>query len=172
MSEARDAEEQARDITLDTYRYLRAGMAIMVGLLAAGVVGERLHATCWQESISAYYYTTAHSVFVAALCAIGVQLIVYRGSSDTEDALLDLAGVLAFIVAFVPTGSPGQVCGAAGPWAKWEPAITNNVWALIIALLLAYIASRWMYRRTHTDQHRSVLGEIAVWLLRWYWRWD
>ena len=119
------AEQQDRDLTLDTYRYLRGGMVVMVVMLAAGVIGAAISSHCWQGSISAYYYTSAHSVFIASLCALGVQMIVYRGSSDTEDALLNLAGMLAFIVAFVPTGMPERQCGEAGPWAKWEAAITT-----------------------------------------------
>jgi hypothetical protein len=113
-----DTTTHTRDITLDTYRYLRGGMAVMIVMLGAAVIGERLTATCWQTSISAYYFTTAHSIFIAALCALGVQFIVYKGSSDTEDVLLTLAGMLAFIVAMVPTTRP-VLCGRGLPsgWA-------------------------------------------------------
>ena len=93
------AEQQVRDLTLDTYRYLRGGMVVMVVLLGAGVIGAAISSQCWQGSISAYYYSAAHSVFIAAVCAIGVLMIVYRGSTDTEDELLNLAGMSAFIVA-------------------------------------------------------------------------
>jgi hypothetical protein len=58
-----DATARTRDITLDTYRYLRGGMAVMIVMLGTAVIGERLMATCWQTSISAYYFTTAHSIF-------------------------------------------------------------------------------------------------------------
>ena len=160
------AEQQDRDLTLDTYRYLRGGMVVMVVMLAAGVIGAAISSHCWQGSISAYYYTSAHSVFIASLCALGVQMIVYRGSSDTEDALLNLAGMLAFIVAFVPTGMPERQCGEAGPWAKWEAAITNNVWAIIIALVFARLASWLLYRSTDTGRRRSLGGDVTVWTLR------
>jgi hypothetical protein len=156
-----------RDVTLDTYRYLRGGMAIMIVLLGAAVIGERLMATCWQTSISAYYFTTAHSIFIAALCALGVLFIAYKGSCDTEDVLLTLAGILAFIVAMVPTTRPGLACGSYGLPADYEVnhAITNNVWAVVIALLTARVVSWWLYRRTKTTQSKSVLGTLSLWLL-------
>jgi hypothetical protein len=156
-----------RDVTLDTYRYLRGGMAIMIVLLGAAVIGERLTATCWQTSISAYYFTAAHSIFIAALCALGVLFIAYKGSCDTEDVLLTLAGILAFIVAMVPTNRPGSLCGPYGLPADYEVnhAITNNVWAVVIALLTARVVSWWLYRRTKTTESKSDLGTLSMWLL-------
>jgi small-conductance mechanosensitive channel len=162
-----DDKTPTRDVTLDTYRYLRGGMPIMVVLLSAGVLGERLVSTCWQTSISAYYFTTAHSIFIAALCALGVLFIVYKGSSDTEDVLLTLAGILAFVVAMVPTSRPGLACGPYGLPADYEVthAITNNVWAVVIALVTARVVSWWLYRRTKTTESHSVLGSLLICLL-------
>jgi hypothetical protein len=156
-----------RDVTLDTYRYLRGGMAVMIVLLGAAVIGERLMSTCWQTSISAYYFTTAHSIFIAALCALGVLFIAYKGSCDTEDVLLTLAGILAFIVAMVPTTRPGLLCGSYGLPADYEVnhAITNNVWAVVVALVTARVVSWWLYRRTKTTQSKSLLGTWSMWLL-------
>lgn len=160
-------KQPTRDVTLDTYRYLRGGMAVMIVMLGAGVIGERLMATCWQTSISAYYFTTAHSIFIAALCALGVLFIVYKGSCDTEDVLLTLAGILAFIVAMVPTTRPGLLCGPYGLPADYEVkhAITNNVWAVVFALLTARVVSWWLYRRTKTTESKSVLGTLSRCLL-------
>jgi hypothetical protein len=163
-----DVATHTRDITLDTYRYLRGGMVIMIVMLGAAVIGERLTATCWQTSISAYYFTTAHSVFIAALCALGVLFIVYKGSSDTEDVLLTLAGMLAFIVAMVPTTRPVLSCGRYGLPADYDVqhAITNNVWAVLIALAIARLLSWWLYRRTNTAVPKSVLGTVATYVSR------
>ncbi|HUJ66963.1 MAG TPA: hypothetical protein VLX59_15575, partial [Acidimicrobiales bacterium] len=74
-----------------------------VATLFASLGLERAHATCWQGSISAYYYTPVHSVFVAALGVIGVALIAIRGNSLAEEIFLNMAGFLAPVVAFVPT---------------------------------------------------------------------
>jgi hypothetical protein len=163
-----DTTTHTRDITLDTYRYLRGGMAVMIVMLGAAVIGERLTATCWQTSISAYYFTTAHSIFIAALCALGAQFIVYKGSSDSEDVLLTLAGILAFIVAMVPTTRPVLLCGRDGLPAEYEikHAITNNVWAVVIALVIARVVSWWLYRRTNTARPKSVLGTVSMYILR------
>ncbi|MDT5069289.1 MAG: hypothetical protein QOK02_5444 [Mycobacterium sp.] len=157
-----------RDTALDTYRYLRGGMPVMLVLLAAALIIERVGATCWQTSISAYYFTSAHGVFIGAICAIGTLLIVYKGSRDTEDILLNLAGILAFVVAFVPTSRPVLLCGAPAlpVGAVTNDAVIGNVWALVVALVLARVASWWMYRRTGTGRTRSPLGEVATWVQR------
>lgn len=146
---------------LDTYRYLRGGMAVMIVLLGTAVLAERWRASCWQTSISAYYFTSAHAVFIAALCAIGAMLIVYKGSNDTEDVLLNLAGILAFIVAMVPTSRPVMLCGRADLAIGNESALINT-WAVAIALAVSRAASWWMYRRTGTAPQRSSLGTAAV----------
>jgi hypothetical protein len=157
-----------RDVALDTYRYLRGGIPVMLVMLGAALIFERSHATCWQTSISAYYFTSAHAVFIAALCAIGTLLIVYKGSNDTEDVLLNLAGVLAFVVAFVPTSRPVLLCGesAGAVGAVTDDVPIRNVWALVIALVAARMASWWMYRRTRTGRSRSPLGTVALWVQR------
>ena len=137
------------DTILDTYRYLRGGMAVMIVWLGTAVLIERWHATCWQTSISAYYFTSAHSVFVAALCVIGAMLIVYQGSNDTEDVLLNLAGILAFIVGMVPTSRPLLFCGSADLNIGGQSAIAN-VWSVVIALVVSRAASWWLHHRTGT----------------------
>ncbi|WP_319447449.1 MULTISPECIES: hypothetical protein [unclassified Mycobacterium] len=157
-----------RDIALDTYRYLRGGMPVMLVMLASALIIERATATCWQTSISAYYFTGVHAVFIGTICAIGTLLIVYKGSSDTEDVLLNLAGILAFVVAFVPTTRPVLLCGASTlpVDAVNERAVIANVWALVVALAVSRAASWWMYRRTRTGRDRSPLGTVAIWVQR------
>jgi hypothetical protein len=156
------------DISLDTYRYLRAGMAVIIVGLAAAVLFERSTARCFETSISAYYFTSAHSIFIAVLCALGALLIIYRGSSDTEDALLTLAGTLAFIVAMVPTSRPPDepsnlVCGQFDLPRDYhvEHGVTNNVWAVVIALFVAQALTWWQYRRTKTAQRPSCGGAVV-----------
>ncbi len=95
-------------------------------------------------------------------------MIIYRGSSDTEDALLTLAGTLAFIVAMVPTrrppGEPANlVCGRFDLPRDYqvEHGVTNNVWAVVIALFVAQILTWWQYRRTKTAQRPSCGGAVV-----------
>jgi hypothetical protein len=155
------------DIPLDTYRYLRGGMAVIIVMLAEAVLLERSTARCFESSISAYYFTSVHSIFIAVLCALGSLLIIYKGSSDTEDVLLTLAGILAFIVAMVPTNRPltpaNLVCGRFDLATDYrvEHAVTNNVSAVIIALLAAQLFTWWQYRRTKTARRPSVGGMVS-----------
>jgi hypothetical protein len=157
-----------RDTALDTYRYLRGGMPVMLVMLATALIIERFGATCWQTSISAYYFTAVHAVFIGTICAIGTLLVVYKGSNDTEDVLLNLAGILAFVVAFVPTTRPVLLCGASAlpVDAVSGHAVVANVWALVVALVVSRAGSWWMYRRTGTARGRSPLGTVAVWVQR------
>ncbi|RDH78097.1 hypothetical protein DVS77_12150 [Mycolicibacterium moriokaense] len=131
----------------DTYRYLRAGMVVVIVMLFAAILIDSLPSDCWQASISAYYYTAARNVFVAALCCLGILLIVYKGSKDSEDVLLNLAGTLAFFVAFVPVRLPETAgCGQVLPTAaEKSDAVTNNIGALLAALAVAFAITGLVY---------------------------
>ncbi|OBI08480.1 hypothetical protein [Mycobacterium scrofulaceum] len=157
-------------ITLAVYRDLRVGMVVIMVMLAAAVLIERLTATCWQLAISAYYYTSAHSIVIAALLALGALFIMYKGSSDTEDALLTLAGVSALIAAMVPQGRPSSLCGRADLPPEYDvDAVTRpNVWAVVISLLLGWGFVLWQAPRNRTEQSRSPGGILALglfWLI-------
>ena len=139
-----------------TYRYLRISMVGAVVLLGVSVLIERSKVDCWQTSVSAYYYTPVRAIFVGMLMAIGLCLIVIKGSTAWEDATLNAAGMLAPIVAVVPTTDVGE-CWSQSPGrlpidddgnlASWVVAnIDNNITALLITgiaglLVAAVIAS-------------------------------
>ena len=124
---------------LRTYRYVRLAMVLLVLLLGVSVFREALasHVSI-ENSISAYYYTPARAVFVAALCAIGTCLIVYRGNTDAEDGFLNASGFLAFVVAFVPT-RPEQTCVASSIDKDVVTAVVNNAGALFVAGAVAFV---------------------------------
>jgi NADH:ubiquinone oxidoreductase subunit 6 (subunit J) len=149
---------------ISTYRYLRGGMVVIIAMLAAAILLSSLPNGCWQSSISAYYYTAVHNVFVAVLCCLGVMLIAYKASTDTEDVLLNLAGTLAFFVAFIPTTLPDtphcqQILPT--PEDKWN-AIDNNFTAAIIALAIAVIVIGAVYLIDATA--RSQTSHWGNWL--------
>jgi hypothetical protein len=157
-------------ITLAIYRDLRVGMVVIMVMLAAAIIIEKISATCWQLALSAYYYTSAHSIEIAALLALGTLFIVYKGSSDTEDVLLTLAGVCTLIAAMVPQGRPVPLCGSADlpPDYNVEPAMLPNVWAVVIALGLGWFVMLVQHCRTHTRQTRSpggILSLYVFWLI-------
>ena len=89
---------------LKTYRYLRLGIVAAVVLLATSLVLELRRSDVWLGSISAYYYTPVRSVFVGCMMMVGLSLIVIKGRG-AEDLLLNIAGMLAPVVALVPTGA-------------------------------------------------------------------
>ena len=125
--------------TIKTYRYLRLAMVTMLVLLAAGVLVEWVNnpADCFQPSISDYYYTPAQAVFVGALVTIGVCMIVLKGSTEWEDILLNLGGMLAPVVAFVPTPA-GATCSSVPNVAPDIAAnVENNIAALLVAGVVA-----------------------------------
>jgi hypothetical protein len=141
---------------IKTYRYLRISMVAAVGLLGVSILLERADVDCWQTSVSAYYYTPVRAIFVGVLMAIGLCLIVIKGSTTWEDATLNAAGMVAPIVAVVPTTdvgrcwsqSPGRLpVDEDGNLAPWVVAnVDNNVTALLITgiaglLVAAVIAS-------------------------------
>jgi hypothetical protein len=126
-----------------TWRHLRLAMVGVVLGLGAAVAIERAKVSpgCFQGSISAYYYTPARAVFVGALLVLGVCLICLRGSTDVEDLLLNVAGMLALVVAFVPTVGYTATCiSVSAPIEHVGANVANNVVALLsvsgIALLI------------------------------------
>ncbi len=128
-----------------TYRYLRLGIVLLVLLLAVSVALEYQSTGILLSSLSAYYYTPVHTVFVASLCGAGACLVIYRGVSDVDDVLLNIAGLLAFVVAFVPIRfadpcAPGAVFCPVG-----QDVILDNLHALLIigglTLVLGYVTS-------------------------------
>ena len=137
-----------RPDTLSTYRHLRLAMVLLLGLLLIAV-GARAIGTdrfCFEGSISAYYFTSVRAVFVAALCALGACLIVYRGNSNAEDIALNASGAFAFVVAFVPTKPPPDTnvtCTASNvPGAgQLVAAVNNNIQALIATSAVALVVA-------------------------------
>ena len=146
----------ADNAAIVTYRYLRISMVGAVVLLGVSIGIERAQVDCWQTSVSAYYYTPVRAIFVGMLLAIGLCLIAIKGSTVWEDATLNAAGMLAPIVAVVPTTDVGTCWSQRPPsfpvtddgeLAGWVVAnIDNNVTALIVTgiaglLIAAVVAS-------------------------------
>jgi hypothetical protein len=126
-----------------TYRYLRIGMIGAVVLLAVSIAIERSKVDCFQTSISAYYYTPVRAIFVGSMIAVGLSLIVYKGRTAWEDGALNVAGMLAPVVAVAPTTDVGRCWSVVpsplpvqsdGSLAGWVVTnIDNNFYALLFA---------------------------------------
>ena len=74
---------------LATYRYVRLCLIAVVAGLLASVTLTGAPQGCWQTSISAFYFTATHAVFIGALCAAGLGMIAYKGVTSPEDILLN-----------------------------------------------------------------------------------
>jgi hypothetical protein len=155
-------------ITLAIYRDLRVGMVVIMVMLAAALVIDRRSATQWQSTLSDYYYTSAHCIFIAALLALSTLFFIYRGSSDTEDALLTLAGVGTLIAALVPEGRPSTEQDPRFLPKDYDvvPFIRWNVLAVVVALFLGWSLLWWLHGRNNTRPIRSAWGTLSLWLLR------
>jgi hypothetical protein len=134
---------------IKTWRYLRLAMIVVVlGLgVAIGFERSKTHPHCFQHSISAYYYTPVQAFFVGALVVIGACLVCLKGSSQAEDVLLNLAGMFAPVVAFVPTPSSGSCMSVPDASQDRNANVANNMFALLVVgaiglLILLVLAVR------------------------------
>lgn len=130
---------------LITYRYLRMSLVAVLAMLACAVLIE------WQQSgdpllpsISDYYWTPVRAVFVGTLVALGMGMVVLKPDNELEDILLNIAGVLAPVVAFVPTPEAGtcrrtQDGDFVGAAQATIDGIKNNVPALLVAGVLSIL---------------------------------
>jgi hypothetical protein len=155
------------DLAVKTWRYLRVALTLLAVGLAVSVVHARSEASCWQSSISAYYYTPAQGVLVGVLVALGVCLICLRGASDGEDNLLDLAGLCAPFIALVPTPNKSRECGkVVVSTSERYLNVGNNVTALLVVawLALAFVAVITVRRiRADAGNRPSTVARRGYW---------
>jgi hypothetical protein len=141
--------------TVRTYRYLRLSVVALALLLATSLALEVLRsAGGLLESISAYYYSPVRAVLVGSLVAIGLALLAIAGRPGPEDVLLNLAGMLVPVVAFVPTPVgppfPPPFTGGCPPGVQrcvppaLVPAVENNVAALLVVGAAGLLVAGWM----------------------------
>ena len=167
-----------------TYRYLRIAMVVLVVMLLASVVRERLAAgtRCFETSISAYVHTPAQWVFVASLVALGVCMIFIKCSDELEDVVLNVGGSLAVVVGLVPTSDPAT-CTATPISTQWvSQQVDNNAWAALAAGAVGLVVTVGVALR-QGDLHRAdvmvrrnlagiavsttLLAAGVVWLAGW-----
>lgn len=153
----------SRDDSLKSYRYLRIAIIVLVAGLAASVVVEWLKTgpECLQVSISAYYYTPAQGMLVGTLVAIGVCLVVIKGNTEWEDALLNVAGMLAPVVAFVPTPYEENCYSAPVNASEQAANVDNTITALLVVAALALAVTALIGMLAH---HRWTRSQRAGWL--------
>ncbi|PFG21096.1 hypothetical protein [Serinibacter salmoneus] len=160
---------------LATYRSLRVGIVCAGALLLTSVTLEVVRVGAVPASISALFYSPVRTVFVGVLIAVGLALVAVQGRVRWENSLLDAAGVLVPLVAFVPTplfagtgapseGSPlwrvGADCagGEACVPADLHVGIGNNVasYGLLGAITLVLL---WAHR-LHARRSAGASGQV------------
>lgn len=149
-----------------TYRYLRAGMVALLLMLVFAVGYQVVVASgCVLGSISAYYFTPARAIFIGALCGLGALLVVHKARSHEEDVLLDFSGVMAIVVALVPT-VPDQGCTGSSsiPASDVAAAVRNNIWSLVVIIAAAMIARALIAKRPGQVPRLSTGGKVAGWI--------
>ncbi len=135
---------------IKTYRYLRLAMVAMIGLLAVSLVIEwwKTGRSCLQTSISAYYYTPVAAIFVGTLITIGICMVALKGNSEREDVLLNVAGMLAPVVALVPTPGKGTCHSAAVTLSDTRANVGNNMLALMVVAAVCLLITGYILFRT------------------------
>jgi len=106
-------DKNIREHILNTYTYLRLGMA-GIGIIFPLVLWwvGLIFGVSFQASISSYYHTPMRDVFVGSLITIGSLLWFYQGFTKKENFALNCAGILAIVVGLTPTAfveNVGQV---------------------------------------------------------------
>ena len=160
---------------LETYRTLRLGMVAGGLLLGTGVVsyiisiGGRI-----PQSVSATFYTPIQTIFTGTLILVGLALVAVKGRPGWENTLLDVAGVLIPMVAFVPTPVQDATCVPAGKDCVPLPLVEGvglNVGAYL-ALGLVALGYLWLRRLLEGQNEewdgpttRGVMAITAVWVL-------
>lgn len=168
---------QSDDFEKRTYNYLRLAMIGMLIMLTVAVWREhwKTASDCWQGSISAYYYTPVHAVFIGSLVTIGICMIVLKGATTFKDVLLNLGGLLAPVVAFVPTPNAGS-CWSEDVISRHADAdIANNMVAYFAVGGLALLGSliigltskgpeKWNWK-----QYAGLATSVLLWLAGIIW---
>jgi hypothetical protein len=169
----------------NTYQYLRVGMVGALLTLAVSMLIELgQNDWCAQTSISAYYFTEVQAVFVGTLLVLGVAMIVISGRLVVEDAALNVAGLLAPIVAFAPTKEL-DYCGLNAAETRDKKAevaaafsngsVDNNMVAYLVVVAVGLLVAGLVLRSTKSrGAYWTAWGLSAAWLLlvafTFFWR--
>ena len=161
---------------LETYRYLRLAMLGMVVFLASSLAIEIFFGDGTRSfgSISGYFYSPVRSAFVGSLVAVGLALIAIKGRLGWEDNMLNLAGLLAPVVAMVPTPLACPTDKDKCIPSEYVPGLENNFKALLVlgALGIAFtILNLRLDSHADTRMWWGVLVAVIIWMAQALWFW-
>ena len=159
-----------------TYRSLRLGIVLAVGMIFLSVIWESVRAGYLRGSISSYFYSPTRSIFVGALLVIGFSLIVIHTRHRWEETCLTLGGTLAIIVGLVPTTVPdceaGETSGgnvvcrateadpALPDWVR--TGVANNLFALVVTALIGIALTAKFAPKTAKQENPERLKYLLI----------
>ncbi|MFI6426064.1 hypothetical protein [Promicromonospora sp. NPDC050880] len=165
-----------------TYRYLRVAIVavVLVLFVSLGLQIVADHGRLgsgeewWHASISAYFYSPVQSVFVGSLVGIGTCLVAIKGRHGAEEVLLNVAGLLALVVALVPTPLDATLCTAEPYCVDMPERVGNNIGTLLLVGGPVLLLATWPRRRDLAGPAGWDLwltwltwAATGVWLLAW-----
>jgi hypothetical protein len=108
-------------------------------------------------SVSDYYHSEMHDVFVGFLCIIGMFLFTYRGHESQDNIAANLACIFALGVAFFPTNIKTLCvkCPNCGPETYKN---LHNLFAAAFFLVLVYFSLK-LFPKTNDDPKISPTKE-------------
>ena len=149
-------DQRPDDMSGRRHRQVIGYLGLALPILLVQMVRLRPNAASDQwsgDSISAYYWTGAVSLFAGLLAALSLFLLTYRGyaneSHKADRAAAIIAGIAAAIVAIFPTTPPTG--SAALPWWTDWISKTHTVAAIILFSMFA-VFSLWLFRKTASGE--------------------
>ena len=158
-----------------TYRYLRMGIGGTVLLIFVSLAVAMTQVGVL-SSVSAYFYTPARTVFVGALIAASLGLLAISGTG-VERVLLDVAGLLAPLIALVPTPLvPGSIpgilidCGSGESCvpAAYHPDVSNGITTYLLVSVVIIVAAFFIFKGRNLEflaVRGSLLGASGLLLV-------
>jgi heme/copper-type cytochrome/quinol oxidase subunit 2 len=140
------------DISGHTHRQVIGYLGLALPILLVQVQRLRPNAPSdrWVgDSISAYYWTGAVSLFVGLLAALSLFLLTYRGYANEsykyDRGAAIIAGIAAALVALFPTSPPSGLAPLPW-WGSWVNTI-HTIAAIVLFSMFA-VFSLWLFRKT------------------------
>jgi hypothetical protein len=140
------------DISGHAHRQVIGYLGLALPILLVQLVRLRPNAPTdhWLgNSISAYYWTGAVSLFVGLLAALSLFLLTYRGYANEyhkyDRLAAIIAGIAAALVALFPTTPPSGIAPLPW-WAGWINIVHTG--AAIVLFSMFAVFSLWLFRKT------------------------
>jgi hypothetical protein len=157
-----------------TYRRIRRAigyLGISMPILLVGLSFISFFKTQLQPSISHYYFTNLREIFTGTLCAVGLFLICYKGTSNAsiwknDNLLTNIAGIMAIGVALIPMNPDDfaikiyTLIPYPEKWLGWFHYGFAALLFLIMALLSINVFT--IGQKNETRDPKSILNENNI----------